>query len=326
MSHVERWTGIEVRALRHAQRRSVTEFADHLGVSDRTVSTWEARGAGIQIRPGNQAALDTSLARSPQDVHARFDAFLAAAPADATGSATPGEQPVPHDAFSSPRIVKHPADGRDMAVVAAGTFLAGADNVPTRLPEFFIDVRPVTNADYERFVADTGHPPPRHWTSGAPPLVLRDHPVVYVTWHDATEYASWAGKRLPTAREWEKAARGPDGDTYPWGNEPTPAKCNSRESGVRSTTSVDRYHSGVSGYGVYDLCGNVWEWTSSESQAGRYQLKGGAWTSPLLRTAPAAFNDADATMLDDDTGFRCATLSTGVTSSGGAAGRFRTER
>ncbi|WP_460757597.1 formylglycine-generating enzyme family protein [Myceligenerans cantabricum] len=276
------------------------------------MSTWESRGADIRIRPANQAALDTSLIRSPADVHARFDTLLTdVAPSNGTRlvSSVP-QPPVPQDVFSGPRIVKHPADGREMAVVEAGVFRTGVDDIPTRLPEFLIDVRPVTNADYERFVADAGHPPPQHWTGHTPPLSLRDHPVVYVTWHDANAYARWAGKRLPTAHEWEKTARGPQGDTYPWGDQPTPAKCNSRESGIRSTTPVNRYHSGVSSYGVYDLCGNTWEWTSTESEAGRYELKGGAWTSPFTRTAPATFNDADATMLDDDTGFRCATSPT----------------
>ncbi|MCA1705186.1 MAG: formylglycine-generating enzyme family protein, partial [Actinobacteria bacterium] len=87
---------------------------------------------------------------------------------------------------------------------------------------------------------------------------------------------------------------------------PTPAKCNVRENGVGSTTAVNCYQSGVSPYGVFDLCGNIWEWCSTETRPSRHELKGGAWTSPFLRATPSLLNDAAASMCDDDTGFRCA--------------------
>lgn len=92
---------------------------------------------------------------------------------------------------------------------------------------------------------------------------------------------------------------------YPWGNQPTPAKCNVRSSGPGTTTPGNRYGSGVSPYGVYDLCGNVWEWCETEAAPGRHELKGSAFTSPFDRAPPSAFNDAAADMCDDDTGFRC---------------------
>ena len=152
-------------------------------------------------------------------------------------------------------------------------------------------------------LAITGHQV-RHPIDGK--LHLLNHPVVFVTWHDAVAYASWAAKSLPSDERWEKAARGERGDTYPWGSQLTAAKCNVRESGIRSTTPVDRYHSGASPYGVYDMCGNVWEWLSTQSVPGRYELKGSAFTSPFARATPSMFNDASAEMLDDDTGFRCA--------------------
>ncbi|MEW2353142.1 SUMF1/EgtB/PvdO family nonheme iron enzyme [Spirillospora sp. NPDC029432] len=93
----------------------------------------------------------------------------------------------------------------------------------------------------------------------------------------------------------------------PWGSQRTPAKVNCREGRQRSTTPVDYYASGVSPYGAYDMCGNTWEWCSTESEPGRYELKGSAFTSPFLRCTPSTFNDAAADMLDDDTGFRCVT-------------------
>lgn len=96
---------------------------------------------------------------------------------------------------------------------------------------------------------------------------------------------------------------------YPWGDQPTPAKCNVRENGAGTTTAVDCYHSGVSPYGVSGMCGNIWEWCSTETRPGRHELKGGAWTSPLLRATPSSFNAAAASTYDDDTGFRCAVIT-----------------
>ena len=201
--------------------------------------------------------------------------------------------------------VRHPVDGRLMARVEGSVFLCGPGNEPVWLPTFYIDVYPVSNAEYARFVAATGHTPPPHWTDGRPPEDLGDHPVVFVTWNDAVAYVEWAGKSLPSGQQWEKAARGTRGTVYPWGDQPTPAKCNVRENGVGSTTAVDCYQSGVSPYGVFDLCGNIWEWCSTETKPGRHELKGGAWTSPFLRATPSSFNDAAASMCDDDTGLRC---------------------
>jgi formylglycine-generating enzyme required for sulfatase activity len=196
-----------------------------------------------------------------------------------------------------------------MAKVDGSVFLSGLGNKPMWLPSFYIDVYPVTNAEYARFIAATGHTPPQHWVDGRGPEQLGDHPVVFVTWHDAAAYATWARKALPSGPQWEKAARGTSGTVYPWGDQPTPAKCNVRENGVGGTTAVGCYQSGVSPYGVFDLCGNVWEWCSTQTKPGRHELKGGAWTSPFLRATPSSFNDAAATMCDDDTGFRCATTT-----------------
>lgn len=298
MATVQRWSGVEVRALREAKRMSLREFAGHLGVSERMISKWEAGGENIRPRPVNQAALDTSLMRSDPDTQARF-AYLTA------DSLVPDAQ---LETFSEPigsGQVRHPNDGSLMVKVEGNVFLSGPSNEPVWVPAYYVDVYPKSNAEYGRFVAATGHAAPQHWKDDAPPEDKRDHPVVFVTWNDAATYASWAGKELPTSQQWEKAARGTRGTVYPWGDQPTPAKCNVRENGVGETTAVACYQSGVSPYGVYDLCGNVWEWCSTETRPGRHELKGGAWTSPFSRATPSSFNDAAASMCDDDTGFRC---------------------
>lgn len=295
---VQRWTGKEARALRQAKRMSLKAFAAHLGITDRQLSNWERRGETITIREVNQAALDTSLKVSGADVQQRFARLINLTISVPPATNSDADTPSPHT---------HSGDGKQMAHIAEGSYRGGEDDESLWLPAFHIDIFPVTNLEYSRFVTAADHPPPQHWPKGRCPDTMFDHPVVYVTWHDATAYAGWAGKQLPTAAQWEKAARGADGDTYPWGDNPTPAKCNTRESGIRATTPVSRYHSGASVYGVYDLCGNVWEWCASETTPDRYELKGGAFTSPFARARPALFNDASADMLDDDTGFRCVT-------------------
>ncbi|GAA2663611.1 MULTISPECIES: SUMF1/EgtB/PvdO family nonheme iron enzyme [Actinosynnema] len=298
MATVQSWSGVEVRALREAKRMSIREFAAHLGVSERMISKWEAGRESIRPRPVNQAALDTCLTRSDPDTKARFSLL--------TGdSLVPGSgENVQVEPIGSSQV-HHPADGSLMVKVDGSVFLSGPSNTPVWIPDFYIDVYPVSNADYARFIVATGHAPPHHWPDGRHPAELADHPVVFVTWEDAAAYAAWAGKALPTSQQWEKAARGTRGTVYPWGDQPTPAKCNVRENGVGQTTPRVCYQSGASPYGVYDLCGNVWEWCATESKPGRQELKGGAWTSPFNRATPSSFNDAAVSMCDDDTGFRC---------------------
>lgn len=309
MAMVQQWTGREVRALRDAMRMTLRGFAAHLGVSERMLSKWEAGRESITPRPVNQAALDTCLRRCDPDAKARFT-FLV----KDFGRLVP-EVEYRTELIGANRV-KHPIDGRPMVLVEGSVFLSGAGNEGIWLPSFYIDVFPVTNAQYAQFLAASGHPPPSDWKGTAAPADRWNHPVVFVNWHDASEYAQWAGKQLPSSLQWEKAARGTRGVSYPWGDQPTPAKCNVRENGVGSTTPVDRYRTGVSPYGVYDLCGNVWEWCRTETWDNRFELKGGAWTTPFERCNPRLFNDAASTMYDDDTGFRCVAASDAFTGQG----------
>lgn len=157
MTTVLRWSGREVRALREAKRMSLREFAAHLGVSDRMISKWEAGGDQARPRPVNQAALDTSLSQSPRETQARFTS-LTGLPGDP--SANP---PAAHASVnSSTKVVRHPIDGKHVTLVEAGVFLGGVHEEPAWLDAFYIDVHPVSNAEYARFVAATSHRTPRH--------------------------------------------------------------------------------------------------------------------------------------------------------------------
>jgi transcriptional regulator with XRE-family HTH domain len=300
---ISHWTGHEARLLRHAMRLSVRAFAGFLGVSPRAVSKWEAAGAGIVPRPDTQAILDTALGRAAPEVHLRFERSLAQPPSSpalvlAAGGTAPGS---PGTEVPPPLI--HPVDGKRMVLVPWPA--RGSDSPEGARGAFWIDTIPVTNAEYHRFVTDTGHRGPAHWLEQSLPPELHDHPVVHVTHADAATYAAWAGKRLPSVREWEAAVSGRHGGAFPWGATGTAMKCNVRESGIGHTTAVLTYHSGISDHGVHDLAGNVWEWCRTETAPERYALKGSAFTSPLAMAAGSQTNDAHVSMQDDDTGFRC---------------------
>jgi serine/threonine protein kinase len=167
----------------------------------------------------------------------------------------------------------------EWVTVQAGVFLFGAKGTrspsarPINLPEFRIARFPITNEQYYVFIRSSPHfPPPVAWGGPQFPVGRERYPVIGVTWEEATAYCQWAGCRLPTEQEWEKAARGTDGRSFPWGEVWSDGKyCNSQEARLGGPTPVDRYPLGVSPYGVWDMSGNVWEWTVE-----RY-LRGGSW-------------------------------------------------
>jgi formylglycine-generating enzyme required for sulfatase activity len=169
-----------------------------------------------------------------------------------------------------------------MIPIPAGEFLMGSDPKQDQraedreqpqhtlyLPDYYLAQTPVTNAQYQAFVEATAHRTPQHWQNGLPPHGKADHPVVHVSWFDALAYCRWlaevTGKptRLPSEAEWEKGARGDDGRLYPWGNQWNAQCCNTQESALDDTTPVGAYPQGASPYGLLDMVGNVWEWTSS---------------------------------------------------------------
>ena len=191
-------------------------------------------------------------------------------------------------------------DGKTMVLVPAGEFIMGTnrtdpekthlkigtvkplykDQHPERkvyLDAFYIDEKEVTNREYKKFVDATQFPElPGHWEEGVYPEGKGDLPVTNVTWREALTYTLWAGKRLPTEAQWEKAARGADGRLFPWGDEYQKGWANVGVDGAKALVSGGSYPKDVSPYHVFDMAGNVMEWTSSwyEAYPGNdYQFK-----------------------------------------------------
>ncbi|MFQ5442308.1 MAG: formylglycine-generating enzyme family protein [Thermodesulfobacteriota bacterium] len=211
-----------------------------------------------------------------------------------------GEKPLPLYAKASKKTASKKDHGKlkDMAYVPGGEFTMGSDDwwpkvQPAHirnLKGFYIDKFEVTNARYKAFVDATKARPPLNWPGGEIPEGRKKHPVSFVTWYDADAFCRWEGKRLPTDAEWEKAARGTDKRAFPWGNKFHKDKANTPQYGYGGTLPVGSFPEGVSPYGVYDMAGNVWEWTSSwmepypgnthpdENYGKRFKvLKGGSW-------------------------------------------------
>jgi formylglycine-generating enzyme required for sulfatase activity len=206
--------------------------------------------------------------------------------------ATPDETAVPPVA-STPAPPVPPAG---MAFVPSGDFLMGSDDGDSiskpphfvTVAPFFMDVTEVTNGQYAEFVNATGQVPPPSWKDGVYPEAEANFPVTGITWYEAAEYAAWKGKRLPTEAEWEFAARGTEGRRFPWGDEWDPAMANVG-GGSKGLRPVGQ--GGVSPFGMYDMAGNAWEWTSSDARSypagkefprSKMRLKiirGGSWQS-----------------------------------------------
>ena len=293
------------------------------------------------------------------DVVAEDAPEILAAPPRATAAPAPvPPPPPPAPRRTSPDAGAVTNDGCEMVLVPAGTFIMGSprgkgagDERPQRevhVDALLLDMYEVTNAQFQRFIEAGGYrerrcwsaegwawriqekvTEPRYWSSGehnCGPRYPR-HPVVGVSWYEAEAYARWAGKRLPTEAEWEKAARGTDGRTYPWGNEePTCDRANYRACGGQ-TKPVGSCVSGVSPYGAHDMAGNVWEWCADWYGADYYGhssatnppgpssgssrvLRGGGWNNDPIELRCAYRNYGDPVFRYGSIGFRCAgTLS-----------------
>ena len=219
-------------------------------------------------------------------------------------------------------------EGGEMICVPAGAFIMGNERLfnagpahQVYLDSFYIDQCEVTVAQYRAFVRAAGRnmPPKPSWGW------KDDHPIIKVNWSEAGAYCAWAGKRLPTEAEWEKAARGTDGQAYPWAGDFPEDRANlmGAQDGYATTAPVGRFPKGRSAYGVVDMAGNVWEWCADWYEAEYYAhspahnpkgpargqthvFRGGAWNNTLYVLQTANRGHAPPDFRDNSIGFRCA--------------------
>ena len=254
----------------------------------------------------------------------------------------------------------------DMVAIPAGSFLMGSTRqvdrnaYPAEFPQrriyldaYEIDKYEVSALQFLRFVLATDRLPLIDWRydGGNFQESMMHHPVMHVAWYDADAYCKWAGKRLPTEAEWEKAARGEDGRVYPWGNQPAGlSRSNFGRTGLSGPVrdrperlmlyppviSVDKYENAVSPYGVFQMAGNVSEWVADwydakyyssgpdrnppgPSQGTQKAFRGGGWVDSTPAVRAAQRNGADPNMKMNWLGFRCA-RSASAPPAGKAAG------
>lgn len=237
-------------------------------------------------------------------------------------------------------------DGAPMVLIPEGPFPMGVphgdrdggrDEYPRHdvlVNNFYIDKFELTNSRYLEFVKATNHRIPQNpknatrnlWQGDTITESLADRPVINVDWADANAYCQWAGKRLPTEAEWEKAAKGTADRRFPWGNvEPTNKHLNFNQQwiGEKTLMPVGSYELGKSPFGVYDMAGNVWEWVNDWYDAKYYEkspaknptgpesgtkrvLRGSGWQNETPTVRIFTRVDSDPTIRNESTGFRCA--------------------
>ena len=254
--------------------------------------------------------------------------------------------------IAAERVATWKAKG-EMVLVPAGEFVMGSDKktdrlayrseIPQRLvylDAFEIGKYEVTALEYLKFVLATNRLPQVDWRydGGNFQEAMANHPIMHVSWYDADAYCQWAGKRLPTEAEWEKAARGVDGRLFPWGKEYAgPTRANFGRTGLSgpvrdrperlllypSIISVDKYDNAVSLYGLYQTIGNVAEWVSDWYDQEYYKtapdrnpkgpetgtqkaFRGGGWMDSTTTMRVAMRNGTDPDTKINWMGFRCA--------------------
>jgi len=317
---------------------------------------------------GGGLGLNYLFNNMPVPTETKISPTKTAASVPATSTPRPTETLIPTPTLGIGSTMLSEKDGMVMLYVPAGEFTMGSDaddalaecqkyrsdcqrewfvnEEPPHavsLDAFWIDQTEVTNKMYALCVEAGVCEPPKSLDSsmrasyyGNPDF--DNYPVIYVDWNMANAYCEWAGRRLPTEAEWEKAARGVDGFVYPWGNEFDGAKTNfcdktckfdwadqNFDDGYADTAPVGSYGSGSSPYGAYVMAGNVWEWVSDWYQSDYYGtlgdnvsdpqgpssgdsrvLRGGSWDTGSLNVRAAIRDGVDPSNSCNNLGFRCA--------------------
>ncbi len=291
------------------------------------------------------AWLSSGLVGATEPAAVKPEPEMAPAPSKPPGAASeakpPGKAHPPGNGSSSAKARALPKlpptltgkDGAPMVLVPAGEFTMGSeqgddDEQPVHrvfLDSFYLDTFEVTNGQFAKFVAAIQSEPPWGFADQETPVVRADQPVRWVNWLEATGYCLWAGKRLPSEAEWEKAARGTDGRVYPWGNEPpTPIHAVfGLKEGAETVSPIGNRDKGMSPYGVHDLAGNLYEWVADWYDEAVYTplptsnprgpaagatkvQRGGSYINSPYRLRSSFRTKGDPTEHDPNVGFRCA--------------------
>jgi iron(II)-dependent oxidoreductase len=307
--HVVQLGAIRMQDMRKLASYDLKEEADHIRAAGEDLALHEAHEAGRSTKRYNPAQADLLLSREQWEELSKMETVPGGSFLMGTNYERADDQDKPaHEVLIKP---------------------------------FLIDKYLVTQAQYARFIANTNHRPPLNWKDGQIQTDQTLNPVTMVTWNDALAYCQWAGKRLPTEAEFEKAGRGNDGRRWPWGNKMEASFLNTYYN-VGATSKVTAYPKGASVYGVFDLSGNVSEWMSDDflpypaSKAspdifiakisvsnkpedkalkiseqknitGHYKvLRGGSWNSDPFSTSLFHRNFSLPNHASDFYGFRCA--------------------
>jgi eukaryotic-like serine/threonine-protein kinase len=316
---------------------------------------------GILSRPGlKPASLPTLVPTVPFDAPTVPPAMETQPPSPLPATEIPTALPtataLPPPSSTPDSAQSSPVDGMRQVLVPAGTFTMGSSQSPypdekpehtVSLDGFWIDQTEVTNGMFTQFVNETGYRTDLEkmgvaytWNGGGWDSVdggswqhpfersssiqgRQDYPVIQVSWNDAAAYCNWAGRRLPTEAEWEKAARGPDGNLYPWGNDPPTKKLANYDSKIGDLSPVGSFPAGSSPYGALDMAGNIYEWVADWYGNAYYSasppanptgpasgthkvMRGGSWQLGANRLVGYEREVSQPEYGNSNLGFRCA--------------------